>query len=62
MVIRLACLDAVNEIGVAHVVVGQHLRTEGRKTFTASTLRTPTGQVVGVAEHIWIQIDPAFFS
>ncbi len=45
-----------------HVVVGEHRGTEGRKTFTASTLHDSDGRIVGRAEHVWIAVDPANFN
>jgi hypothetical protein len=45
--------------GEPHVVLGRHLRTEGRKTFTASTLYGPSGDPIASAEAVWIAIDPA---
>ncbi len=47
--------------GRAHVVVGRHLDTAGRKTRTACTLYHPDGRVVGRAEHLWIAVDPGTF-
>ena len=35
--------------------------SDGRKTFTASTLYDADGRVVAVAEHVWIAVDPANF-
>ncbi len=48
-------------IGRPHVIVGEHRRTEGRKTFTATTLYDEDGRVLGRAEHIWFAVDPAAF-
>ncbi len=56
-----ASVDAPPRIGDRHVVVGEVRGSEGRKTFTASTLYDPDGRVVGRAEHVWITIDPADF-
>ncbi len=50
------------------VVVGRHLGTDGRKTRSAATVwsvgapddhREP--ELLGTAEHVWIQVDPAAF-
>lgn len=41
------------------VVLGRHVRTEGRKTFTVSTLYGPSGEPVASAEAVWIAVDPA---
>jgi hypothetical protein len=35
---------------------------DGRKNFTASTLYDADGRVVGTAEHIWFDVDPADFA
>jgi hypothetical protein len=45
--------------GESHVVLGRHLRTEGRKTFTLSALYGPSGEPIASAEAVWIAIDPA---
>jgi hypothetical protein len=45
--------------GGRYVVLGRHLRTEGRKTFTVSALYGPTGEPVASAEAVWIAVDPA---
>lgn len=57
-----ARVDALPEVGEPHVVVGEGRRTEGRKTWTASTLRDADGRVVAVAEHLWVAVDPALFN
>ena len=44
-----------------YVVVGRVRSTEGRKTFTGSTLYDPVGEGVAAAEQVWIQIDPRSF-
>lgn len=54
-------VDALPAIGEEHVVVGQVRGTEGRKTFTASTLYDADDRVVARAEHTWITIDPEKF-
>ena len=56
-----ARLESLPVVGEPHVVVGQHLGSEGRRTFTAATLYDSAGAVVGVAGHVWFQIDPATF-
>ena len=45
-----AAVDAVPRIGEPCVVVGRHLRDDGRKTFTASTAYDSDGRVLGRAE------------
>jgi hypothetical protein len=57
-----ARVDALPVVGEAHVVVGRHLATEGRKSFTASTLYDADGRVVAAARHTWLQVDPAVFN
>lgn len=56
-----ARVDALPVVGDEHVLVGHHRGSEGRKTFTASTLYDRDGRVVAVAEHLWIAVDPAAF-
>lgn len=55
-------VDALPLVGEPHVVVGRHLRTEGRKSFTASTMYDADGGVVATAQHTWIQVDPSAFN
>jgi len=57
-----AVVDALPVLGEPHVVTGQHRGTEGRKTFTASTLHDSDGRIVGRAEHVWLAVDPAAFN
>jgi hypothetical protein len=57
-----AQLDALPVVGEPHVVVGSALGSEGRKTFTASTLYDSDGRIVARAQHVWISVDPAAFS
>jgi hypothetical protein len=57
-----ARVDALPVVGETHVVVGRHLGTDGRKSFTASTLYDADGRIVGAARHTWIQVDPAAFN
>lgn len=49
------------QVGRPHVVVGQLLHEEGRKTFT-STCLYDRDRLVGRAEHVWIAVDPAAFN
>jgi hypothetical protein len=51
-----AAVDAVPRVGEPCVVVGRHLRDEGRKTFTASTAYDSDGRVLGRAEALWIAL------
>ncbi|QCX28561.1 hypothetical protein [Nocardioides jishulii] len=57
-----ARIDRLPEVGQTVVVMGEHRGTEGRKSSTASTLLTADGEVLAVAEHVWIAVDPARFS
>jgi hypothetical protein len=54
-----ARVEAVPEPGAPCVVLGRHVRTEGRKTFTASTLYGPDGELLGASTAVWIAVDPA---
>ena len=57
-----AVVDALPLVGEPHVVMGQALGQQGRKTFTASTLYDPDGRIVGRAEHVWVAVDPDVFN
>ena len=57
-----ARLDSLPVIGEEHVVVGAGRRSEGRKTWTSSTMYDADGRVVASAEHLWIAIDPRNFT
>ncbi|MEP6815126.1 MAG: hypothetical protein ABI873_06210 [Marmoricola sp.] len=57
-----AIVDDLPTVGEPHVVMGQALGQEGRKTFTASTLYDPDGRIVGRARHLWVAVDPASFN
>lgn len=56
-----ARIDGLPILGVPHVVMGGARGSDGRKTFTASTLYDADGRVVAVAEHVWFAVDPADF-
>lgn len=56
-----AVVDDLPVIGEPHVVTGEHRGGEGRRTFTASTLHDSDGRIVGRAEHVWFEVDPATF-
>ena len=43
-------------VGDPYVVVGRHLRDDGRKTFTATTAYDADGRVLGRAEAVWIAL------
>ncbi len=57
-----AVVDTLPVLGEEHVVMGERRGSEGRKTFTASTLHDADGRIVGRAEHVWIAVDPATFA
>ena len=57
-----AIVDTLPVVGEPHVVTGERRGSEGRKTFTASTLHDSDGRIVGRAEHVWIAVDPAQFN
>jgi hypothetical protein len=42
------------QAGEPYVVVGRHVRTEGRKTWTASGMYDDRGRLVARAQHLWI--------
>jgi hypothetical protein len=56
------CVDTVPAAGEPHVVMGQAVRAEGRRTWTTSTLYDPDGRIVGRAAHVWVAVDPAAFN
>lgn len=56
-----ALCDEPPLIGRPHVIVGELLDQQGRKTFTATTLYDDDGRVLGRAEHVWIAVDPGSF-
>jgi hypothetical protein len=57
-----AIIDTLPVVDERHVVTGEHRGSEGRKTFTASTLHDADGRIVGRAEHVWLAVDPAMFN
>jgi hypothetical protein len=57
-----AIIDTLPVVGEQHVVTGEHRGSQGRKTFTASTLHDADGRIVGRAEHVWVAVDPALFN
>ena len=57
-----AIVDALPVLGEEHVVMGERRGSEGRKTFTASTLHDADGRIVGRAAHTWVAVDPALFN
>lgn len=59
MTARVSSLPVVGE---SHVVVGLLRSVDGRKHQTAGSIYDSRGALVGVAEHVWITIDPEAFS
>lgn len=45
--------------GSTYVVVGRHVRAEGRKTWTASGMYDDTGALLATAQHLWIAFQDA---
>lgn len=54
-----AAVDTLPVIGEEHVVTGLHHGTEGRKSFTSTTIHDHDGRIVARADQVWIAIDPA---
>jgi hypothetical protein len=59
MTARISSLPVVGE---EHVVVGLARGSEGRKQHTSASIYDGRGDLVGVAEHVWIAIDPTAFA
>jgi hypothetical protein len=51
-----AAIQSPPQAGTPYAVVGTTLRTEGRKTWTASALYDADGTLVAQAQHLWIAI------
>lgn len=49
-------------LGEEHVVVGGARGTDGRRTYTASTLYDAAGRALASAEHVWFAVDPKDFA
>jgi hypothetical protein len=58
MTTRVASLPVVGE---EHVVVGLARGADGRKHHTSASIYDSRGDLVGVAEHVWISVDPEVF-
>lgn len=56
-----ARVDTLPAIGAPHVLVGELLGEQGRKTYSAATLYDDRGRVLARAAHVWIAVDPATF-
>lgn len=54
-----AVVHALPVVGQTCVCVGHAVRQEGRKSFSASTVRAADGTLLGAAEAVWIAVDPA---
>jgi hypothetical protein len=59
MTTRVASLPVVGE---EHVVVGLARGADGRKHHTSASIYDSRGDLVGVAEHVWISVDPGVFA
>jgi hypothetical protein len=59
MTSRVGSLPAVGE---EHVVIGVAREADGRKQHTSSSIYDSRGALVGVADHVWIAVDPAMFA
>lgn len=57
-----ARVSSLPVVGEEHVVVGLARSADGRKHHTAGSIYDSRGALVGVAEHVWITIDPEAFS
>ncbi len=53
-----ARIDRLPIVGESHVVVGEAIGADGRKRFSTSSLFTADGELLAVADTIWITIDP----
>ena len=54
-----ALVESPPQAGTPYAVVGTTVRTEGRKTWTASALYDGSGALIAQAQHLWIAIDPS---
>lgn len=45
-----------------YVVVGAHINSEGRRSWTATAIYHADGALVGQAEAVWFEVDPAVFT
>jgi hypothetical protein len=57
-----AAIDAPAQVDDLCVVVGRLLGTEGRKSFTATTVHDSDGRVLARAEATWLVVDPGAFA
>ena len=49
-------------VGEEHVVIGIAREADGRKQHTSSSIYDSRGALVGVADHVWLAVDPAMFA
>jgi hypothetical protein len=57
-----ARINSLPVVGEEHVVVGLARGAEGRKNHTSASIYDSRGGLVGVAEHVWISVDPEAFA
>jgi hypothetical protein len=57
-----ARVDRAPEPGTTYVVVGEARERKGRRSLTATSLYDADGALLGTAEHVWIDVDPAVFN
>ena len=57
-----ARLHSLPKVGEEHVVVGAARGESGRKRMSAVSLYDAAGSLVGIAEHVWIAVDPKDFN
>lgn len=50
-------VTALPRIGEEHVLVGQVLRRDGRRSYSASALFTADGTEIARAQHVWFAVD-----
>jgi hypothetical protein len=55
-------VGALPVVGEEHVVIGVAHESDGRKQHTSSSIYDSRGGLVGVADHVWIAVDPAMFA
>jgi hypothetical protein len=56
-----AAIHRLPEIGRPVVIVGERFETNGRKTRTGTAAYDENNRLVGRAEQVWIEVDPAAF-
>lgn len=55
-------VTALPRIGEEHVLVGQVLRRDGRRSYSASALFTADGTELARAQHVWFAVDFSAYS